>query len=76
MLPQALFFVKMTTQDLTSQDQHAQAQHWLSHAQAHLMHAQHWPRTQSRSRQGPPLALFALGSEANAGDACAQPEHA
>ena len=41
---------------ICSQDQHAQAQHWLWQAQ--LMHAQHWPRTQSRSRQGgggPPL---------------------
>ena len=51
---------------ICSQDQHAQAQHWLRQAQ--LMHAQHWPRTQSRSRQGglPSLALFAFGSEANA----------
>ena len=23
----------------------AEAQHWLRHAQAQLMHAQHWPRT-------------------------------
>ena len=38
------------------QDQHAQAQHWLRQAQ--LMHAQHWHRTQLRTRQGgqpPPL---------------------
>ena len=43
---------------ICSQDQHAQAQHWLRQAQ--LMHAQHWPRTQSRSRQGgglPPPCL-------------------
>ena len=48
------------------QDQHAQAQHWLRQAQ--LMHAQHWPQIQMRTRQGgqPPLALFAFGSEANA----------
>ena len=32
---------------ICSQDQHAQAHHWLKHAQAQLMHAQHWPRTQS-----------------------------
>ena len=47
-----------------SQEQHAQAQHWLLHAQAQLMHAQHWPRTQSRSRQGggcPPLPCSHLG---------------
>ena len=39
-----------------NQDQHAQAQQWLRQAQ--LMHAQHWPRTQMRTRQGgadPPL---------------------
>ena len=39
-----------------SQDQYAQAQHWLRQAQ--LMHAQHWPRTQIRTRPGricPPL---------------------
>ena len=49
------------------QDQHAQAQHWLRQAQ--LMHAQHWPRTQMRTRQGggsPPLALNGFGSSANA----------
>ena len=49
---------------ICSQDQHAQAQHWLRHAQAQLMHAQHWPRTQSRSRQGggcPPLPCSHLG---------------
>ena len=47
---------------ICSQDQHAQAQHWLRQAQ--LMHAQHWPRTQSRSRQGggcPPLPCSHLG---------------
>ena len=47
---------------ISSQDGHAQTQHWLRRAQ-------HWPRTLSRSRQGgglPPLALFELGSEANA----------
>ena len=59
---------------ICSQDQHAQAQHWLRHAQ-------HWPRTLSRSRQGgglPPLALFALGSSANAEHAWAnvESEHA
>ena len=37
---------------ICSRDQHAQAQHWLRYAQAQLMHAQHWPSTQSRSRQG------------------------
>ena len=37
---------------ICSQDQHAQAQHWLRHAQAQLMHAQHWPRTLSRWKQG------------------------
>ena len=44
-----------------SQDQHAQAQHWLRQAQ--LMHAQHWPRTQMRTRQGgrPPLPRKTLG---------------
>ena len=49
---------------ICSQDQHAQAQHWLRHAQAQLMHAQHWPRTQMRTRQGgaaPPLPRTALG---------------
>ena len=49
---------------ICSQDQHAQAQHWLRHAQAQLMHAQHWPRTQSRSRQGggcSPLPCSHLG---------------
>ena len=47
---------------ICSQDQHAQAQHWLRQAQ--LMHAQHWPRTQSHSRQGraaPPLPCSHLG---------------
>ena len=34
------------------QDSHAQTQHWLRHAQAQVMHAQHWPETLSRSRQG------------------------
>ena len=29
-----------------SQDQHAQAQHWLRHAQAQLMHAQAWAQAQ------------------------------
>ena len=61
---------------ICSQDQHAQAQHWLRQAQ--LMHAQHWPRTQSCSRQGglPPLASFAFGSKNNAEPAWAEPEHA
>ena len=53
---------------LCSQDQHAQAQHWLRQAQ--LMHVQHWPRTKMRTRQGraapPPLALKSFGSLANA----------
>ena len=43
-----------------SQDPHAQQ--WLRQAQ--LMHAQHWPRTQSRSRQGggcPPPPCSHLG---------------
>ena len=41
-------------------DEHAQAQHWLRHAQAQLVHAQHWPRILSRSSQGgaAPLASF------------------
>ena len=34
---------------ICSQDQHAQAQHWLRHAQAQLMHPQHWPWTQMRT---------------------------
>ena len=39
---------------ICSQNQQAQAQHWLRQAQ--LMHTQQWPRTQSCSRQGrPPL---------------------
>ena len=37
---------------ICSQDQHAQAQPWLRHAQAQLVHAQHWPKTLSCSRQG------------------------
>ena len=35
-----------------SQDQNAQAEHWLRHAQAQLVHAQHSPRSQSRSKRG------------------------
>ena len=35
---------------ICSQDRHTQVQHWLRHAQPQNMHAQHWPRTLSRSR--------------------------
>ena len=44
------------------QDQHAQAQHWLRQAQ--LMHAQHWPPTQMRTRHmgaNPSLPCLHLG---------------
>merc|ERR1711966_219012 len=53
-----------STRYAVGQDQHAQAQHWLRHAQAQLMHAQHWPRTRMRTRQGggcPPLPCSHLG---------------
>ena len=63
------YLTVVETHDAGRQYQHAQAQHGLRRAQAQLMHAQHWSRTQSRSRQGggaAPLALFAFGSEANA----------
>ena len=57
------------------QDRHAQAQHWLRHAQPQLMYAQHEPQTLMRTRQGgqPPLALNGLGSLANAEYALSEP---
>ena len=42
--------------------QYAQSQERLMHAQAQLMHAQRWPRTQKRQGGAAPLPLTALGS--------------
>ena len=58
---------------ICSQDQHAQAQHWLRHAQAQLMHAQAQPYLISPAAlaavSGPPTASFDWRGKA-------EPEHA